>query len=306
MSSSFDAEEVSRVSSSPFVDDGYLGFDSHFSSQNYGSYNAFATDEDDKGPIHVSADGISSSGFPTGARFVHEDIVPPSPEGYGYLSDQHPGINSSASPFLMPDSNGSAHGEGMNGGIFISNGPILPPPGELHPDEGLFLREWRRQNLILLEEKERTEKELRSQIIIEAEEYKKAYHEKQKLNSETNRSHNREREKLFITNQEKFHADASKQWWKAIAELIPNEVSKIDKRGRKENEKKASTSVVVVQGPKPGKPTDLSRMRQLLVKLKHNTPPHMEAAAAASPAIALPASADTGKPAAPKEVAVTA
>ncbi|PKI40112.1 hypothetical protein CRG98_039484 [Punica granatum] len=144
----------------------------------------------------------------------------------------------------------------------------------MEPEEGAALREWRRQNAILLEEKEKREKELRIQILEEADVYIREFYEKRKLNVESNKTNNREREKLFVANQEKFHKEADKHYWKAIGELIPHEVPNIDKkRSKKELEKKPG--ITVVQGPKPGKPTDLSRMRQILVKIKHAPPPHM-------------------------------
>lgn len=105
------------------------------------------------------------------------------------------------------------------------------------------------------------------------------------ITCEHNKATNREKEKLFVANLEKFHAEADKNYWKAIAELIPNEVPTIDKRGKKDQEKKPS--VVILQGPKPGKPTDLARMRQILLKLKHNAPPHLKLSPLPAP--------DTGK-----------
>lgn len=80
---------------------------------------------------------------------------------------------------------------------------------------------------------------------------------------------------MFVANHEKFHAEADKNYWKSIAELIPNEVPTIEKkRAKKDQEKKPS--IIVIQGPKPGKPTDLSRMRHVLLRLKHNTPTHLK------------------------------
>ncbi|KAI9083764.1 hypothetical protein K1719_034232 [Acacia pycnantha] len=252
---------MSSLSSSnrPFDDDGYVGFDHRFQSQPLDSFSNFdANSAGDSSPM------FGSQSYAAGDDIFSSHPVPEAPSP--------PSIYSAAGGYSAFSPEQSV--KDLEGDFSSSNGPIFPPPVEMESEVGFALREWRRKNAAQFEEKERKEKELRQHIIEEAEEYKMEFCRKREINVENNKASNREKEKLFLANREKFHAEAEKNYWKAIGELIPHEVPAIEKRQKKEKEKKPS--IVVIQGPKPGKPTDLSRMRQILLKLKHNTPLHMK------------------------------
>ncbi|CAM8897834.1 unnamed protein product [Rhodiola kirilowii] len=169
-----------------------------------------------------------------------------------------------------------------SGGEFELNPVDLVPEfkGEAEDEKGFALREWRRLNAIRLAEKDKLEKEMRAEILVEADEYKADFYKRRQVTVEKKKVSNRETHKTFLQNHEKFHKEADTNYWKAIADLVPSEVPAIEKRGKKDKDKK-NPSITVIQGPKPGKPTDLSRMRQIILKLKHNTPPHLRPAPSA-------------------------
>ncbi|KAL0876117.1 hypothetical protein Bca101_025822 [Brassica carinata] len=80
---------------------------------------------------------------------------------------------------------------------------------------------------VLKEEKEKKEKEMVQQ------QNKADFYSKRSITIDNSKKSNRKKEKLFLESQEIFYAEADKNSWKAIAELIPGEVHVLEKKGKK-------------------------------------------------------------------------
>lgn len=102
-----------------------------------------ASDQDD---TYSGYGGFSSfsGGFSADGDVTVDHAAAASPEIYGF-SDPNPGY--SQSPFesvTVENGNDNGNAYGDDDGAFVSNGPVLPPPGEMEHEEGQALREWRR------------------------------------------------------------------------------------------------------------------------------------------------------------------
>lgn len=121
------------MSSLPFDDDdGYTGYDPRLASQRFESFTNFDADSVSvsvKDSVSDSPPLFSSQSFDTGDDVFLSQPMPETPSpppiygsGGGYSS-------------FSPEQNGKG-----------SDGPILPSPAEMEPEEGSALREWRRSS----------------------------------------------------------------------------------------------------------------------------------------------------------------
>ncbi|KAJ7566526.1 hypothetical protein O6H91_02G107200 [Diphasiastrum complanatum] len=306
-------EEKSLNYGNPFmVGDGYTGLNQRFVSERYNSGSSesfhaaddyysedqssafeYARDYDDALSSTSSRNRFNDAGLPfqspVHARTDHDDgEIQNMPSPYSYenpfekirFADEKPVFDASYCDSNDEDS------EGISSDLFdiprklfyhSSEDPIPPYLKEMQSEEGFLLREWERKNEQNLHEKEAKERDRLAQTMTVADEYKVKFNEKLKSDLEASKKKNREKEKEFLRESENLHATAEKHYWKAVAALLPTKmpVHEIescnckDKHGIKH-------SAVVNRHPKPGKPTDLSRMHQILMKLKNNTPDHLK------------------------------
>lgn len=115
-------------------DGGFAGYDPRLQSQRFDSFSNFDADSvkdsaGDSSPIFGSHQSYTAADDVFLSQPVPETPSPPSVYS-----------NAGAEGALSPEHDG----KGLDGDFGASDGPVLPSPMDMEPEEGLALREWRR------------------------------------------------------------------------------------------------------------------------------------------------------------------
>lgn len=124
---------MKSMSSRPFDDDGYIGYDPRLASQRFESYSNFETDSV-KDSVADSPPMFNNQSYGTGDDVFVSQPMPETPSP--------PPIYGSGGGYSAFSS--EQNGKGFNGEFGGLDGPILPPPADVEAEEGFALREWRR------------------------------------------------------------------------------------------------------------------------------------------------------------------
>ncbi|GJP42344.1 hypothetical protein CLOM_g1918 [Closterium sp. NIES-68] len=168
----------------------------------------------------------------------------------------------------------------------FEDGAKLPPPSQMGSEESILLREWRRKKAIELEEKARVSREKHQQVLDDAKAELEAFYKKREMQVTQAKTNNRDKEKAYVDNLLSLNSKQGGNYWESVCAFTNFDVSiKKEKAKKKDEPTRMSTQL---NDAKAGKHTDLARMRQVLLKLKHNPPPAFAPAAgtAAAPAAA--------------------
>lgn len=110
--------------------------------------SSFDTFTEDVDADNLSGYGGYTTGFPAGGddytgtgHFSTDDGDVPVATSPGIFGFEDP---NSESNYDAVHVGGNGHSAFESDGVFSTDGPMLPPPSEMEPEEGYALREWRR------------------------------------------------------------------------------------------------------------------------------------------------------------------